>query len=552
MSMGSQPNAQQPTAPSAEQMAIAQMAQFAQQPNSLAGILSNLNAITAPTMSPYGGGGTSVVVMPQAQNTTAAARGTVPSISLGGSGASSSPTSSLSASQISSLGKTLSGLLGGKSLASDMGLTAGSLGAPLTASQLSPVGTGAVTSAANQAGASAQSELNGALGTPSLASAMGLNGASLGAPLTASQLAPVATSAIGSVGSQAGSQAAAELANALGSSGTAGSLASAMGLTAGSLAPLTASQLAPVSTAAVSQAANQAGQSAAQELANSGAGSSATSGLAGDAGTALGALGTGYSLYNEVNNYKSGATGSDALGGAETGAGIGTMIAPGIGTAIGGLLGGAVGALSSAFGGGKNDPETLAWNNVAKQAYSNPSVLGSESPSQLYENLSGIMDAKNNSPGHSTNLELHFGRAGEQRLMDQMTQQVNQALSANPSLKGDSASQLYSSVVEPWLQKSGAYIPSNAIVSSNGTMAGNTVNSLLTNLLGDWMNGSITPQSKLGIAGQTIGGLSPFLNGAASSLAPSSAAGASASPMSNLLAMGSGAARMRAMPWSMR
>lgn len=536
--IGSQPQRQAPSGPSAEQLGIQQMANFAQPQNSLAGILSNLNAITAPTMSPYGGGGTSVVVMPQAQNTTAAARGTVPSISLGGSGASSSPTSSLSASQISSLGKTLSGLLGGKSLASDMGLTAGSLGAPLTASQLSPVGTGAVTSAANQAGASAQSELNGALGTPSLASAMGLNGASLGAPLTASQLAPVATSAIGSVGSQAGSQAAAELANALGSSGTAGSLASAMGLTAGSLAPLTASQLAPVSTAAVSQAANQAGQSAAQELANSGAGSSATSGLAGDASTALGALGTGYSLYNEINNYKSGATGSDALGGAETGAGIGTMILPGIGTAIGGLLGGAAGALSSAFGGGRPDPETTAWNSIAKSASSNPSILASESPANLYQNLAGIMDAKNNSPGHSTALEQVFGRMGEQNLMDQMTGQVNQAIAANPSLSGDSASQLYSSVVEPWLQSKNAYVAPSAIVSSNGATAGNSINTMLTSLLGDWMSGAITPSSKLGIAGQTIAGLPTFSGSAAS---------AAASPATALLSRAAPALRAGAM-----
>ncbi len=536
--IGSQPQRQAPSGPSAEQLGIQQMANFAQPQNSLAGILSNLNAITAPTMSPYGGGGTSVVVMPQAQNTTAAARGTVPSISLGGSGASSTPTSSLSASQISSLGKTLSGLLGGKSLASDMGLTAGSLGPPLTASQLSPVGTGAVTSAANQAGASAQSELNGALGTPSLASAMGLNGASLGAPLTASQLAPVATSAIGSVGSQAGSQAAAELANALGSSGTAGSLASAMGLTAGSLAPLTASQLAPVSTAAVSQAANQAGQSAAQELANSGAGSSATSGLAGDASTALGALGTGYSLYNEINNYKSGATGSDALGGAETGAGIGTMILPGIGTAIGGLLGGAAGALSSAFGGGRPDPETTAWNSIAKSASANPSILSSESPANLYQNLAGIMDAKNNSPGHSTALEQVFGRMGEQNLMDQMTGQVNQAIAANPSLSGDSASQLYSSVVEPWLQSKNAYVAPSAIVSSNGATAGNSINTMLTSLLGDWMSGAITPSSKLGIAGQTIAGLPTFSGSAAS---------AAASPATALLSRAAPALRAGAM-----
>ena len=540
MAFGAQPQQPQPSAPSAEQMAIAQMGQFAQQPNSLAGILSQLNAITAPTMSPYGGGGTSVLVMPQTQNTTAAARGTVPSVGLGGSGASSSPGASLSSSQIASLGKTLSGLLGSPSLASDLGLTGASLGAPLTASQLSPISTNAVTATGNQAGASAQSELNAALGNPSLASALGLSGTSLGAPLTASQLTPIATSAVGSVGSQAGSQAAAELANALGGSGATGaaSLAGALGLSAGGIAPLTASQLTPISTAAVSQAANQAGQSAAQELANSGAGSSAGSGLAGDASTALGALGTGYSLYNEVNNYQSGATGSDALSGAETGAGIGTMILPGIGTAIGGLLGGAAGALSSAFGGGKADPETTAWNSIAKSASSNPSILSSESPANLYQNLAGIMDAKNNSPGHSTALEQVFGRMGEQNLMDQMTGQVNQAIAANPSLSGDSASQLYSSVVEPWLQSKNAYVAPSAIVSSNGATAGNSINTMLTSLLGDWMSGAITPSSKLGIAGQTIAGLPTFSGSAAS---------AAASPATALLSRAAPALRAGAM-----
>jgi len=512
MSMGSQPQPAQPTGPSGEQLGIAQMGQFAQQPNSLAGILSNLNALTGSTMSPYGPASTNVVVMPQAQQTTAAAHGGS-GITLGsGSGAGSSGTG-LSSSQLTKVGtalgkgaQSLYNLLSGSSpIDSALGLTAAMKLAPPS---MSPVGTGAVSSAANQAGASAAQELNNALsGSSPIDSALGLTSATQLAPLTASQMLPVGTGAISSAANAAASSAASELASALGSN--SGSLASAMGLSAGSLAPLTASQMLPVGTGAISAAANQAGASAAQELANAGYGSPA-SGLAGDASTALGVLGTGYSLYNEAKNYQSGATGSDALSGAETGAGIGTMILPGIGTAIGGLLGGAGGALASAFGGGRVDPETTLWNSTAQSAAKNPSALSGMNPSQLYQNLAGMMDAKNNSIGHSTPLELAFGRMGEGSLTSQMADQVNSALAANPSLKGDSASQLYSSVVEPWLQSKNAYVAPTDVVSSNGALAGNTVNNLLTNLLGDWMNGSLTGASKVGIAGQTIAGLPTF------------------------------------------
>ena len=209
MAFGAQPQQSQSSGPSAEQMAISQMGQFAQQPNSLAGILSNLNALTAPTMNPNGPGSTNVLVsMPQAQQTSAAAHGggTGPT---GSSGGTSNPLNGVSSQQISQLGKTLSSLLGtpsvptgmagtalggaglpsgltaaqqanlssafsapavSGSLADAIGLTAGSL-APLTAAELAPVGTGAVTAAGNMAAASAASELSGALGTPAAASA---------------------------------------------------------------------------------------------------------------------------------------------------------------------------------------------------------------------------------------------------------------------------------------------------------------------------------------------------------------------------------------------
>ncbi len=364
--------------------------------------------------------------------------------------------------------------------------------------------------------------------SPSMDSALGLTSANSTIPaLTGSQMFPVSTSAISSAANSAGSSAASELANLWGGSGGA---ASASGL----LAPLTASQMLPVSTGAISSAANAAGASAAQELANAGYGSatsagaagasSAGSGLAGDATTALGALGAGYGLYNTVKNYQSGATGTDALNGAETGASIGTMVLPGVGTVVGGLLGGAAGALSSAFGGGRNDPETLNWNTLAQAQGTNPNsnLMASLNPSQAYQSLAGIMDAKNNSIGHSTNLELHFGRAGEQNLMDQMASQINGAVSSGQLAKGATAAQAYQQVVEPWLQQSGAYVPANAIISSNGTQNNGMVDNLLTQLIGQWQSGALTPGSQVGVSGQTIAGL-PAYAGATSAPATTAA-----------------------------
>ncbi len=227
MAMGSQGEQPRQMGPSAEQMAIAQMGQFAQQPNSLAGILSSLNALTAPTMNPNAPASTNVLVsMPQAQQTSAAAHvgGSLPVGAGGSSGSGSNPLSGVSSQQISQLGKTLSSLLspasvptgmagtalGGAGLPSGLtaaqqanlssafsapavsgsvadaiGLTPGAL-APLTAAELAPVGTGAVTAAGNAAGASAASELSGALGTSAAPAAAGAPAAAASAPAASS------------------------------------------------------------------------------------------------------------------------------------------------------------------------------------------------------------------------------------------------------------------------------------------------------------------------------------------------------------------------------
>lgn len=232
-------------------------------------------------------------------------------------------------------------------------------------------------------------------------------------------------------------------------------------------------------------------------------------GASGAVGAAAGDVAAPLALYNFAKNWQSGSTGSDALSGAEAGASIGSVI-PVVGTLLGGVIGGAVGAISSAFGGGAADPETTTWNSYISQASKDPSLASQLNPQQAYTMLAGIMDAKNNSPGHSTNLELHFGRMGENNLMTAMTSQINSAINSGQIAKTATPQQIYSQVVEPWLQASGAYVPANQIVSSNGSRNNGSIDALLTQLIGQWQSGALTSSTHVGINGQTIGGMQAY------------------------------------------
>lgn len=239
--------------------------------------------------------------------------------------------------------------------------------------------------------------------------------------------------------------------------------------------------------------------------------------LAGQLGSAAGYAAIPLSLYNFAKNYQSGATGTDALNGAEAGASIGTAVVPGIGTAVGAVIGGAVGALSSALGGGKADPETTGFNSLvaANAQTGNNGIISQLNPSQAYQSLAGMMDAKNNTAGHSTPLEMVFGRAGEGNLMTQMTSQINSAIKSGQIGANATPSQIYNSVVMPWLQSKNAYVPANAIISSNGTKNNGTVDSLLTQLIGQWQTGQLNANSQVGVSGQTIAGLPTYADGQA-------------------------------------
>ncbi len=115
-----------------------------------------------------------------------------------------------------------------------------------------------------------------------------------------------------------------------------------------------------------------------------------SSGAASGLGTAAGAIAAPLALYNAANSWQSGDTGSDALGGLQAGASVGSIFGP-VGTLIGGAIGGAVGAASSAFGGGKQDPETQMTYS-ANAAGSN--ALQGASPSSSFQYLAGVLDAK--------------------------------------------------------------------------------------------------------------------------------------------------------------
>lgn len=231
------------------------------------------------------------------------------------------------------------------------------------------------------------------------------------------------------------------------------------------------------------------------------------SGLSG--GQLLGAAAIPFTAYNAIKNWQSGNTGSDAMQGAELGASIGSIV-PGIGTLIGGLLGGGVGALSSAFGGGRPDPETQGWNNFAKQYQANPNIAGYLNPSQAYQNLAGVMDAKNNSPGHSEPIEQVFGRMGEQNLMDQLTGFINRDVSSGKITPGESVQQQWNSQIYPWLAHQGATINPNQM-TSQGTPEGSALIGDLQSLIGSYENGALNPSSMVGMNGQTIGNLPWFV-----------------------------------------
>ncbi len=214
-------------------------------------------------------------------------------------------------------------------------------------------------------------------------------------------------------------------------------------------------------------------------------------------GDAAGYAAIPLSLYNEVKNWQSGNTGGDALGGAGTGAAIGTAIEPGIGTAIGAGLGALVGGISSAFGPGKTDPETADVQGLLNIVGQNPNqAQGITAQVQdPYLQLAGLMDER------SSTLPMYqqYGRMGEQAFTDAMTQQMNAALKANPSL-ANNPSAMYSQVIAPWVNKMGSGY------SQVGSTYAQTTQGLLQDMVSQYLSGQAGQDWK------AVGGQEPFAN----------------------------------------
>lgn len=275
-------------------------------------------------------------------------------------------------------------------------------------------------------------------------------------------------------------------------------------------------------------AAVNAAQLATKGLAAAGA---ISGGAASAAGAALGYAAIPLALYNEVKSYQSGATASDAIGGAETGAAIGSIV-PGIGTAIGAVVGAAVGAVASAFGGGRPDQETTTGQNIDAALASGKATISStglDTNQGAFQYLAGIMDAKNNTPGHSTALEQSFGRMGEGAVLDGMASQINTAVnngtmtrlpSGAVSFKtgggtviypaGQASQAVYSQVIAPWLQSKNASIDTAGVDVKGNNIGQATVASLQT-LIGNYMSGSLNSKSVIGAQGQTDSTLPDFI-----------------------------------------
>lgn len=256
-----------------------------------------------------------------------------------------------------------------------------------------------------------------------------------------------------------------------------------------------------------------------------------SSGTAGAIGSALGIAAIPLDLYNEVKSYQSGATVSDALSGAETGAAIGSII-PGIGTAIGAVAGAAVGAIASAFGGGRPDSETTQGQSIDAALASGaatPASAGLDTDEGAFSYLTGIMDAKNNTAGHSTTLEQSFGRMGESDVVNGMSSTIDSAISngnmtmlpgGGVSFKtgggtvtypaGQAAEGVYSQVVAPWLTSKGASVQFGG-TDVKGNAIGPALQTSLQTLVGSYINGSLTNQTVLDSKGDKDSTLAAFI-----------------------------------------
>lgn len=212
------------------------------------------------------------------------------------------------------------------------------------------------------------------------------------------------------------------------------------------------------------------------------------------------------SVYNFAKNWQSGATGSDVLGGASAGASIGTAIMPGVGTLIGLGAGALVGGVSSAFGPGRMDPENVNWNSYAAAAAKAPQSVAGATPSQNFQALAGIFDAR----GSNIPFYKQFGRMGENQFTVSMANQINSALRAGQIPVNASPQQIYSQIVQPWITKMGGEQGWQQTYTEKGAPEKGAIGDLLTNLISQWQQGALNSSTPVGVSGQAIAGLPSY------------------------------------------
>lgn len=223
------------------------------------------------------------------------------------------------------------------------------------------------------------------------------------------------------------------------------------------------------------------------------------SGLASGLGSAAGYVGAPLSVYNAIANYQSGATGSDALNGAEAGASIGAFGGP-VTAAIGAVIGGAVGAISSAFGNGKVDPENSNFNGFT-QAYNAATTPQAKaqvaaSTADPYLPLAGLFDLRSNQIKGNIPIVAQYGRQGEAQFTTDMFSQMNKAVDNGTISKTSSTDDIMSKVVQPWINSFGK----GQMSDSNA----GAINAMISGLVDDYRTGDTAQLKPVG--GQT----SPF------------------------------------------
>lgn len=231
-----------------------------------------------------------------------------------------------------------------------------------------------------------------------------------------------------------------------------------------------------------------------------------SSGTAAELTGALGYAAIPLSVYNLAKTWQSGATGADMLAAASTGASIGTAIMPGVGTLIGAGVGALAGGISSAFGPGRMDPENVNWDRYAAAASKNPQSVMGATPSQNFQALAGIFDAR----GSNIPFYQKFGRMGENQFTVAMTNQINSALRSGAISTTTPPQDIYAKVVQPWITSMGGSQGWQSTYTIGGAPEKGAIGDLLTNMIGQWQAGMLNAGTPVGVSGQTIQGLPTF------------------------------------------